>query len=263
MSGSHLDLTLWAALAVALIAWWATSDSVGELELRLSIKKWMRQAGWSPDSAWPIYLGLKLGLPGAIGLGLGALFENPWVPTASAASAFLLPDVFLFIERRARQRKIRTSLSFFLDLLVALVGSGLGLTQAFKRAGESLRNGRSDPLADEVQLVVRELELGEAQDRAFLKLAERTGVDELARVAVTLRLGLRQGSSIQATLETLATQLRAKRREDAMATIQKASAQALFPIFLCGFPAFSVLVFYPAAFELMQALETLRDFVGP
>ena len=83
------------------------------------------------------------------------------------AACFFLPDLWLWLRRRARMRRIRESLSYAVDLLVALLHAGLGLEKAFRRvASEGL--DRDHPLGQEMALVASELEAG--ADRNGLRL---------------------------------------------------------------------------------------------
>ncbi len=224
----------------------------------------VRQAGFDPDGMRWFYWTAKLVaaalLPLAVMEAGNARLAAPWL-LIPALAGFVTPDLWLLNARRVRRRKVRTSLSFFLDLLVALLHSSMGLEEAFRKAGHGLRFGRPNPLADEVALVALELDIGKDRSAAFQALAERTGVTELKGIAAALRLGLRLGTSVEKTLAAQAETQRNKRREGAIKQINRAAIQAIVPTLLCGFPILALLIFFPAALELLEALEFLREAI--
>ena len=113
-----------------------------------------RQAGFDPGGLRFVVLVSKLLLGAGLPLFLGewsAAVGGPapaWPVFATVGlGGFFAPDLWLRAVRRRRRARIRSGLSFFLDLLVALLHAGMGLGRAFREAGRSLRFGRSHPLA--------------------------------------------------------------------------------------------------------------------
>ncbi len=215
-----------------------------------------RQAGYDPGLWRDDYLLVKLAggvLPPLLLLDAGA---RGWLAGLAAFIGFFLPDFWLILRRRRRRRIIARALPYFLDLLVAFLHSGLGLVEAFRRAGREAFPG-PHPLAQEVALVGRELDAGRDPSSAFRDLAERTGVIELNAVAAALRVGMRLGAPIRETLLAQADALLVKRREDAMSRIHRAELQMMFPVMLSGFPVLAVLMFFPMIMELAEAYRRL------
>lgn len=225
-----------------------------------------RQAGFDPADAMWFYWLAKFCLAALLPLGFlevfpGASTRPPILGlVVLAIFGFFLPDLWLLLRRRQRQQQVRLGLSYFLDLLVALLHSGLSLEEAFRRAGKAGFN-RSHPLAREVALVSAELDAGKDRNQAFRSLAERTGVSELRAVAAALEIAARHGSSVEQSLETQADLLRTKRRENARKQVTTSATKAILPVMLCGFPVFGVLVFFPTVLEMMQAFELLSSML--
>jgi len=225
-------------------------------------RRLLRQAGLEPHSFWLFFWVMKLLLAALLPLALLQVVGNldrRFVPAAVVLSAlvgFFALDLWILSLRRERQRRIRYSLPYFLDLVVAFLRAGLGLEEAFRRAG---REGfePEHPLGREVVLVAREIDLGKDRSAAFHALAERTGVPAMKAVATALESGLRLGASVEATLRSQADLLRARRREDTLRRVQMAALKALLPVLLCGFPLFVVIVFYPTFREILRTLASL------
>lgn len=247
-------------------------EGSGDADIGNDVREWargyyprlVRQAGFDPDT-WriPYWIGKVV---------FAILFAYLWLVFVRALSesaspilgmivfgilGFFVPDATFGLLRRARKNRIRDSISYFLDLVVALLYSGLGLEEAFRRAG---RDGfpPEHPLSREVDLVSQELDAGQDRAVAFRALADRTGVRELRAVAAALRSGAKLGSSVETTLEAQAQVLRTKRREQLRRRINVALVKALVPVLLCGFPLILILLFFPAIVDLMTLFGEFR-----
>jgi Flp pilus assembly protein TadB len=223
-----------------------------------------RQSGYHPEALLWIYWVAKIALALLLPLAAYQLWARwggrpAWfVPTGLLVLGFFAPDLWLLAVRRARRKRVRNGLSFFLDLIVSLLHSGLGLEEAFRRAArDGLVPGH--PLALEAGLVDLELGAGKERGQAFESMALRTGVKELRSVAAALRLGMRLGNPVQDTLSAQADLLRTRRREDARRELSLAPLKTLLPILLCGFPIFLVLVIFPALVEISELLGEMQD----
>lgn len=229
--------------------------------LRDYYPKLTRQSGLDPETWRPSYWGLKLAcaaLPAFLILEVLAAIGFPELAGAwlilPAVAGFFLPDLILWTTRRGRRRKVEAALPYFLDLVVAFLHSGLSLTEAFRRAG---REGfaPSHPLAQEVELVGRELDAGKDPSTALRDLAERTGVPDLKGVAAALRMGIRLGAPVEETLRAQADSLWTKRRENALKQLQKAEIKMMLPVALMGFPMFGVLALFPVIMDLIEVAQ--------
>jgi tight adherence protein C len=234
-----------------------TGSFVGRFYTRLA-----RQAGFSPRSFLPTYWIVKaalaivpalllreLGL--AFGLILGLIALAP-----IGLIGFFLPDAWLLAARRSRRRTISAALSHFLDMIVALTMAGISLEEAFRRAAR-VGFAPRHPLAEEVELIGRELEAGEDPAAAFRNLAERTGVPGALGIASALRLGTRVGASVRSTLEAQAELLWHAHVEDARRRINTAALGATLGVMLCGFPVFAVFALFPVITDLIEVFRVV------
>lgn len=246
--------------------WWTTSlgadvrvdESEGPYR---GLRRRLRHAGLMPDPAawffWIIKILLAFLLPMMVRV--QEWWPSPLGLLVFGAIGFFLPDLWLRSRVRKRQRKIRKGLSFYLDLVNSLLRSGMTLERSFIVAA---KQGFRDPhpLADEVNLLSNELELGRDRVTAFKMLAERTGVMELKVMAAAVQVGLRSGASIEGTLDIQADLVRFRQQQETIARLNRSAAISVAPVFLCGVPLWLILVFFPAAIDLVEALKGLSLF---
>lgn len=220
----------------------------------------LRAAGYEPGRSTPVYWGAKiilaLLLPLLIADVLRATGWLLFVPLAIAG--FFIPDLWLVSRRRRRQARIIQALSFFLDLLVSLLRSGLEVEEAFRRAGA--RGLPPDhPLAEEVRWVSDEIAGGADRSAAFGAMAARSRVQDLHALAAALELGSRLGFPVADILASQADIQRERRAERGRKRIDRAMVIALFPVLLCGFPLFIVVVVLPFVLELLKTIDLFKS----
>ena len=95
---------------------------------------------------------------------------------------FYLPNVWLGMRIRGRQKEILKALPDALDLLTISVEAGLGLDGALLEVVNKWDNA----LADEFAVVLAELKMGKSRRDALRGLAYRTGVQEVSTFASAL-----------------------------------------------------------------------------
>jgi tight adherence protein C len=223
-------------------------------------RKLIRQAGMLPENTywfyWPGKLVLTLLLPLVVteALGVFALFLFVFF----ALLGFFAVDLWLLMRRRSRRQRIGSTLGYFVDLIAAFLQSGMSLAQAFEQAA---RFGlpKKNPLSREVDLIARELNAGGDRVEAFHALYERTGVEDVGRLAALMAVGFRVGTPLGETLEAQAELLRARQWEQSEALVNRRALEALFPMMLVSLPLILVLVFFPAA---VQIFDIFSQFTG-
>lgn len=242
------------------------SDKALTPEARLTgwYERLIRQAGLNPETISWSYWSSKLFLASLLPLVLMAASEGGYgwghpLTMVLALIGFLVPDLWLLRVRQMRRRRIRRALSFFLDMVVSLLHSGMSLERAFLRAA---RDGFSEahPLADEARIIGWEMDAGKERGAAFETLAERTGVYELRAVSSALTMGLRRGAAVEDALEAQADTLRDRHREHALRRVSRASVVAAGPVVLCGIPVFAVVVYFPGLIILIDTVRSLSVF---
>ncbi len=199
---------------------------------RRHLQRQLVRAGFRGDQTVMSYylirtiLGLLLPLP----LVLGSLAVSASAGTAEArlpilnldmttsmmlASLMLLIGFYgpsLWLRRRiaVRERGIRDGFPHALDMMQVAIEAGLGFDSALARVAHELKNAHP-ALAEEFVIVGLELRAGKAREQVLADLADRTQVDAIAVFTKAILQSIAFGTSIAATLQVYAQEMRHKR----------------------------------------------------
>ena len=204
---------------------------------------------------------LLLVLPALVGVALSAADILPM--TAGIVYGLLvgvlgtfLPGLYIGQLKASRQRQVRRALPDALDVIVICLEGGLSMPAAFGRVTEEL--GTAYPLlAREMNIVRKQMELGQSTAGAFLEFSDRFGVDELRSLALLIGQAEKYGASLVRTMRIQADALRLRRYQWAEAQAQKAPLKLIFPTVLCLFPALYIVMMGPAGLQLYRMLQNL------
>jgi tight adherence protein C len=222
----------------------------------------IRAAGFDPVRSAPVYWGTKIILALLLPLLAAEVLRTltgALLFVTFAVIGFFVPDLWLMSRRRLRRTRILQALSFFLDLLVSLIRSGLEVEEAFRRAG-ARGLPPEHPLAEEVRWVSDEIAAGGDRSVAFGAMATRSNVPDLHALAAALELGTRLGFPVADILATQAEIQRERRADRGRKRIDRAMMVALVPVLLCGFPLFVIVVVLPFVLELLKTIDLFKSF---
>jgi tight adherence protein C len=130
------------------------------------------------------------------------------VMVAMPAAGFVLPDAMLEREARRRHRRLLASLPDALDLLAIGSAAGSGPAEGFAE----LAQAGHGPLADELRVVVAELECGRPPAAALATLRGRVPGTEIATLCASIERSGRLGSPLADQLRRQAAALRRDQR---------------------------------------------------
>ncbi len=228
-----------------------------KLKLRLA------NAGFRSQHAATIFLAIKtvsLGFGAVIGGGYGIWKSGltidglqPFV--LSAGLAFYLPEITLALMRRSRMQKIFLQLPDCLDLLVVCVEAGLGLDAAMRKVADEMAHSNPE-ITSEIQVCIKQLQLGRTRRDVLHDFGVRTGVDDVRALVAILIQADRFGSSIAQALRVQSKSMRTKRSQLAEEKAAKTAVQMIFPLVLFIFPGIFVVLVGPAAIMMIRQLLT-------
>lgn len=199
-------------------------------------------------------LGAKLLLPMVIGgLMVLRLIDNVTssgvlLTAACTVASFAMPDIFVRAKADRRAEAITMALPDVLDQLTISVEAGLGFEAALARISQT----STDPLSQEFARMLQDVRLGASRSAALDALAERSQVDDLKSVVLTLRQAESLGVPLARTLRTVSIEMREKRRFRAEERAHRLPILMIFPLGLCILPALFVVILGPA---IVTALE--------
>jgi len=233
----------------------APQRNIEQMRLKLEIAG--RPYGWTAAD----FLGVRL----LCGLGLGVVFfiflllvdislgAMLLLTVLGIVLGFYLPIVWLGMRIGQRKQAILRALPDGLDMLNICVGAGLGFDAALGKLSERWRN----PLADEFNRVVKEIQLGKTRRQALLDMSARTQVPEMDNFVATIVQADQLGVSIARVLRAQAEQMRIIRRQRAEEMARKAAIKLLFPLVFMIFPALLAVLLGPAIPQLINTLSSL------
>ncbi len=137
-----------------------------------------------------------------------------------AAVVFLLPagyPAWLYCcaaVRQRQRRKLRREFIDAMDAYISALKTGFSPENALQPAVRQLRRiyGRTGTLAVQLSQMQRRLAVNEPLETLFAGLAERTGLEEVARMAEIFGLARRNGGILVTVLEDTLRAMRAKER---------------------------------------------------
>ena len=157
------------------------------------------------------------------------------------------PLIWLRDKVKIRHHLITRALPYNLDLLTLSVEAGLDFAAAL---GKVVEKGRKGPLADELNITLKELKLGKTREEALKNLAARVELPSLSSFVAALVQADKMGTSLGKVLRILSTQMRIERTQRAEKLANEAPVKLLFPLIGCIFPTIFIMLFGPIAFQI-------------
>lgn len=183
-------------------------------------------------------------------------FAEIFVPVMRAATwmlvllVIMLPVVTVRRLRRRRMEEVERDMPTVLSLLASLVESGLGFDASLQRVEQAL--GQERVLAVELARMRSATMAGIPRATAIRTVAQELGVPSLLTFSSALIHAESQGASLGETLRRQATDLWARRREEAIQKAQILPTKLAFPLVICFLPGVFVWTFGPAVAEFVR-----------
>jgi tight adherence protein C len=224
------------------------------------------RAGFRSPGALKTFYGTKIALAIAAPL-LAAVLASPSDAgqnhqtafiLVSVAAGFLAPNQFVRLKRRRRERELRRGLPNALDLLVVCVESGLGLDQAIMQVSKELMSAHPE-ISEEFALINLELKAGKRRVEALRNLADRTGAEDIKRLAAVMIQADRFGTSIGQSLRGHSDYMRVQKRQQVEEKAAKLGVKLVFPIFFCILPSLFVVTVGPMVVRIVRDLLPMMN----
>ena len=239
---------------------------VGAAE-REKLAGFIRQAGFGQRDALSVFLSVKLSfalsmgaVAGVLAAGSDLLGAYGFLVAFAALAGFVVggvvPEYVLRMRIARRARRMTAALPDALDLTVMGLESGLTFERTLLTVAEELRPIEAH-LAHELGLMEAELRVG-ADRRAVLEaFQQRTDVEGLRDLAMTLMQSERFGTPLTQSMKNIAANERTQRAARIETAAQRLPVLMTLPMLLFVVPGTMCLVAGPAFLTAIQALGAL------
>jgi tight adherence protein C len=223
------------------------------------LRRRMTTAGFDQPEAPVLFALVETALPiliGAITLlyfhsARGLLFA-----AFAGALGYLAPGLWVSRRVARRKREIQNGLPDALDLLLVSLEAGAGMDQSIVKVSNELHLAYP-ALTTEFRRIVTEIRAGRPRAEALRQFAERTKVEDVRSLVLTMIQTDKFGTSVGQALRTHAEGARVKRRQRAEERAQKLGVKMVFPLVFCLFPAMFVIVLGPSVLRIIRTLGQL------
>ncbi len=200
---------------------------------------------------WAVSTGLFVGLAIVALAALGGVSGQGFLGLlVMGIIGFMLPRFWLRSAVGSRQKKIVKNLPDAMDLITTCVEAGLGLDAALAKVSGQMKG----PLAKEISQMLLEVGMGRLRRDALSDLGQRTGVQELISFVNAVIQAEQLGVSIGHVLKVQSDQMRTHRRQRAEKLAHEAPIKMMFPLVLCIFPAFMLVILGPAVIRIGETM---------
>lgn len=198
-------------------------------------------------------------VPGGVGeTFLPVVWVAPWLLFLMIACA---PWLIVRRARRQRVELVEQDLPLALELLSTLSEAGLGFDAAVTRILKTRLGGR--PLATDLQLFQADLLAGRPRVESLRRLSSRLDLPSVSIFVSALVQAEQLGMGIARVLRQQADDVRARRRERAIAFANSLATKRVIPLVVCFLPGLFVWTLGPAFVQLFKMAETfiqVRNF---
>ncbi|MFC1546171.1 type II secretion system F family protein [bacterium] len=166
-----------------------------------------------------------------------------------AAAAFFVPDAGFKSQAKKRLLEIERNLPPAIDLLTLCIEGGMDFMAAMTKV---IENSEPNPLCNEFQEIIREIQLGSNRRDALLNFAKRCDIDEVVSFISVVVQAEELGTSLVKVLRDYAVEMRIRRWQRAEKLAMEAPTKMLFPMIVFIFPGVFVLIFGPVGLQLVE-----------
>jgi tight adherence protein B len=140
----------------------------------------------------------------------------------SGVVAYLLPMRFVRYRQRQRLKALNRQLPDTLSLLSNALKAGLSLPQAM----ETTARNTVAPIADELSRVIREMNIGNATERALSNMVRRTGSEDVDLIVTAITIQAAVGGNLARILDSISHTIRQRVQIKGQISAMTAQARA-------------------------------------
>jgi len=164
---------------------------------------------------------------------------------------YFYPSMLVAKQAEQRQETIMKNLPFAIDLIGSAMRSGLDFSAAIRYYVGTEK--KTNPLAVEFGIMLRQMELGKTRIEALEDVAGRVQTDEFRSFAGAVAHGTEIGASIVDTMRIQGEEMRRARFNCAERKAARAPSIMILPIVIFIMPAIFVIIGTPVLIKIQQS----------
>ncbi len=157
---------------------------------------------------------------------------------------YILPQFWINWKIKERKNRMQDAFPNMLDLLQIGVEAGMGFDQALLKVGVEMQLVAPE-LSEEVLVALSEIQAGRDRDVALMRMARRTGIDEMSSFVGVVLQSSRFGAPLSDALTTYAEEMRELRELRAQEKANKLPVQMSAVLAFLMLPAIAGLILAP------------------
>lgn len=169
-----------------------------------------------------------------------------WFCALMGLGGMMFPHLYCQMSTQQRYLSVVVDLPFFIDLLALSTEAGLDFINAIQRIVDKAQNS---VLADELEIVLKDIKLGRSRNEALYDLAKRLDIPEITSFVAVVNDADQTGASIAQVLKDQSNQMRLERFVRAEKMGARASQIMLVPMIVFILPAVFIVVFAPVVLQ--------------
>jgi len=190
------------------------------------------------------------------GLSAGAAYgtllsRGPLYVILAGMVGLMLPYLQLTGMEQERRKRVQNGLPYVIDLLSLGLSAGLDFPSALKQVVDK-SSSSGDALIGELNLILKELQVGKTRKQALEQLAERVPCEVVREFVGAVCQAEERGNPLGQVLEIQAEASRQRRSTRAEEAASKASVKMLAPMLLI-FAAILLLIVTPMALQIQNS----------
>ncbi|HEX2670320.1 MAG TPA: type II secretion system F family protein [Polyangiaceae bacterium] len=207
--------------------------------------------GLLPEEAVALTLVSLLGGMSAGAIYGGLLSRGPMYIVLAGMVGVMLPYLQLTGMEQERRKRVQNGLPSVIDLLSLGLSAGLDFPSALKQVVDK-SSSSGDALVGELNLILKELQVGKTRKQALEQLAERVPCEAVREFVGAVCQAEERGNPLGQVLEIQAEASRQRRSTRAEEAASKASVKMLAPMLLI-FAAILLLIVTPMALHIQDS----------
>lgn len=245
-----------------------------DASVRFEVGQVLAQSGFRGKNAIAGYYMIRLGLATSLPL-LFILLLNWQLPTRFGASiseymsgldliailrnvallcglGFFGPHYWMNARIKERRRKMENAFPNMLDLLQIGVEAGMGFDQALLKVAVEMQLV-SPEMSEEILIALSEIQAGRDRDTALMRMARRTGIEEMSSFVSVVLQSTRFGVPLASALTTYANEMRELRELRAQELANKLPVKMSAVMAFLMLPAIAGLILAPIFIRYAEA----------